>query len=481
MDLEQPLSEEEQKELHRYLVGFWDRLQEQDKDAATEELPVRSLAELDGYLTAIATGPESLETLEWLSGVFGGVLPDWTASEEQYYSSLMLRHVHGLDATLREAPEEFEPMLSEITEGSHPVFQAAPWCLGYMRVVNANREAWVAVLGEMNHDQHPLTSVNALGSDMVFEIPRMEDESDFAPGQVGEALMGVLPSDVRRMYSLFREGQKQAEGGPGSSLDQGESTFPEGDVAPLTFDEQDGVDDFLGSFAPEPGEAEEQGVEQALPIVSFSELDGFLTALVAGPEQFVPSTWLPIIFGGEMPTWESQDQASWFMDCVMRHMNAIVQVLMDAPEEYEPVFAVTGEQGHERVLAEPWCAGFFRGMSMASDKWTALLGEPEHPDHPLIPVFYFATNLSETLREADEEAGNDPEMTRWNMLERLPRDISKIYDISAEQHSPMAGFGAPGGSSVKPVETVRHEGPRVGRNDPCPCGSGRKYKKCCLQ
>ncbi len=27
--------------------------------------------------------------------------------------------------------------------------------------------------------------------------------------------------------------------------------------------------------------------------------------------------------------------------------------------------------------------------------------------------------------------------------------------------------------------TVRHEGPKIGRNDPCPCGSGKKYKKCC--
>lgn len=26
---------------------------------------------------------------------------------------------------------------------------------------------------------------------------------------------------------------------------------------------------------------------------------------------------------------------------------------------------------------------------------------------------------------------------------------------------------------------VRREAPRVGRNDPCPCGSGRKFKKCC--
>jgi hypothetical protein len=29
------------------------------------------------------------------------------------------------------------------------------------------------------------------------------------------------------------------------------------------------------------------------------------------------------------------------------------------------------------------------------------------------------------------------------------------------------------------VETVRRQNPRVGRNDPCPCGSGKKYKKCC--
>lgn len=35
-----------------------------------------------------------------------------------------------------------------------------------------------------------------------------------------------------------------------------------------------------------------------------------------------------------------------------------------------------------------------------------------------------------------------------------------------------------GGAPAK-VETVVHEGPRIGRNDPCPCGSGKKYKKCC--
>jgi uncharacterized protein YchJ len=31
----------------------------------------------------------------------------------------------------------------------------------------------------------------------------------------------------------------------------------------------------------------------------------------------------------------------------------------------------------------------------------------------------------------------------------------------------------------EPGETYVRDRPKVGRNDPCPCGSGRKYKKCC--
>ncbi|OGS08006.1 MAG: hypothetical protein A2270_01775 [Elusimicrobia bacterium RIFOXYA12_FULL_51_18] len=35
------------------------------------------------------------------------------------------------------------------------------------------------------------------------------------------------------------------------------------------------------------------------------------------------------------------------------------------------------------------------------------------------------------------------------------------------------------GGDVQKVETVKRAGPKVGRNEPCPCGSGKKYKKCC--
>jgi len=35
------------------------------------------------------------------------------------------------------------------------------------------------------------------------------------------------------------------------------------------------------------------------------------------------------------------------------------------------------------------------------------------------------------------------------------------------------------GGDVQKVETVKRAEPKVGRNEPCPCGSGKKYKKCC--
>ncbi len=42
-----------------------------------------------------------------------------------------------------------------------------------------------------------------------------------------------------------------------------------------------------------------------------------------------------------------------------------------------------------------------------------------------------------------------------------------------------AELRAEGNPEQPKVETVVHEGPKIGRNDPCPCGSGKKYKKCC--
>ena len=49
------------------------------------------------------------------------------------------------------------------------------------------------------------------------------------------------------------------------------------------------------------------------------------------------------------------------------------------------------------------------------------------------------------------------------------------YFLDGDAHTHEEGKG----HSHEPIEPVVREGPKVGRNDPCPCGSGKKYKKCC--
>jgi preprotein translocase subunit SecA len=66
----------------------------------------------------------------------------------------------------------------------------------------------------------------------------------------------------------------------------------------------------------------------------------------------------------------------------------------------------------------------------------------------------------------------------------MPRNLTfnDPSEALSGSRSPATAFGhaepkeAQGGTDE--VQTVRREGPKVGRNDPCPCGSGKKYKKC---
>ena len=54
-------------------------------------------------------------------------------------------------------------------------------------------------------------------------------------------------------------------------------------------------------------------------------------------------------------------------------------------------------------------------------------------------------------------------------------DVVQIEQGTSFQNAyAHGGHGGNDGS----VETVRREGKKTGRNDPCPCGSGKKYKKC---
>jgi len=70
------------------------------------------------------------------------------------------------------------------------------------------------------------------------------------------------------------------------------------------------------------------------------------------------------------------------------------------------------------------------------------------------------------------------------LLDTIQQDVARtIFHVRIEQkgarqpESPMAKVAAVSQSSSKPQRAVA--GKKIGRNDPCPCGSGKKYKHCC--
>lgn len=74
---------------------------------------------------------------------------------------------------------------------------------------------------------------------------------------------------------------------------------------------------------------------------------------------------------------------------------------------------------------------------------------------------------------AEEESGHVDFVARYRQkgIPQEHREHAEFRKLDGKWYFWDAEF-------VKP-ETVRREEPKVGRNDPCPCGSGKKFKKCC--
>ena len=113
------------------------------------------------------------------------------------------------------------------------------------------------------------------------------------------------------------------------------------------------------------------------------------------------------------------------------------------------------------------------------------LGDTLHPHHRA------DWNRDATRRWADgaewisleivsTEAGQADDEQGWVEFIATYREKDQV-----QRHQERSRFGRAGGrwyyidGEVPKPQTQRHDAPKIGRNDPCPCGSGKKYKKCC--
>jgi uncharacterized protein len=71
--------------------------------------------------------------------------------------------------------------------------------------------------------------------------------------------------------------------------------------------------------------------------MALSDLDGFLTGIVVGPELVMPAEWLPVIWGGVEPEFESEADRQTVFDAIMGRYNEIGTCFMSNPGGFEPL------------------------------------------------------------------------------------------------------------------------------------------------
>jgi uncharacterized protein len=226
--------------------------------------------------------------------------------------------------------------------------------------------------------------------------------------------------------------------------------------------------------------------------------DGFLTALVCCRREIPEAEWLPVLLSiGEGPDEETGEEARWadaaqqldFMRLWHKRSNEVRAALDAEVESLEDERAFVPEvldvRGNIAALPEEERAAFegddlpsfaqvwALGFMFAVENWPEEWQPPRDKDMARAIDAALSDIVALTEDDTDEptlsaSSEDGPPSVSQSRLDAYALGIWAVYDLRAVWQS------------VGPrVATVRHAEAKVGRNDPCPCGSGKKYKKCC--
>jgi uncharacterized protein len=194
------------------------------------------------------------------------------------------------------------------------------------------------------------------------------------------------------------------------------------------------------------------------------ELQAILCAIVSGPLPVAPAVWLAEVLGKGIEN-ANDPVVAETIELLLRLNNDIAAALL-ADETVSPVLYPIDEKCEDYDYAA-WADSYVYGAGMAGD-WYELAGK--HADdlsELLEPMFLLNGMLKEDVEKSGERWFAPAEEARLvaDIQENLPVIVQTLYNFWRNKRE---GAG-----------TVRREEPKSGRNDPCPCGSGRKYKQCC--
>ncbi len=198
-----------------------------------------------------------------------------------------------------------------------------------------------------------------------------------------------------------------------------------------------------------------------------SDLDGFLTGIVIGPELVLPSEWMPAIWGGEAPEFADAAEAKAILGAIMGRYNEIIRQI--AADTFAPIFWTTRD---DTVIAADWAEGCLQAIMLRADAWGPLF-KSKRDGHLLLPILALCGDehgASLVGLPSDEEDRIMAEATDF-----IPDCVTAIAKYWRAKGSTQISMPLVQGRPHQPDQPP----PKIGRNEPCPCGSGKKFKKCC--
>ncbi|CAN5290604.1 YecA family protein [soil metagenome] len=201
--------------------------------------------------------------------------------------------------------------------------------------------------------------------------------------------------------------------------------------------------------------------------MGLSEFDGFCAGLLVCPDLVMPGEWLKRVWGEEEdgePVFDDLADARKMIAMLTDHYNDVAKMLHRRQGDYAAIYDVDTRNGE--TLWEIWVEGFAAAMELRPESWTAMARDF---DEDTAAAFSCLVVLIDIARgESDLPAETIEEMT-VNAHDLIPGLVETLYD--AQLRLNQGALAAPAAGPVTRGKT--------GRNEPCPCGSGKKYKKCC--
>lgn len=195
-ELSLPLTDEELNKLDAFLM---ERLSEEQENSGTNS-GVLDICELDGFFTALVSGPDPVTPSQWLPAIWGDYEPDWdTLGNMGDVVAMMIRHMNGISKALLASPEEFRPLFFEQKIGEKYYTIVDEWCQGYAKGVSLTAESWEKAESEVKQMLAPIFTF--VGQEAWDQLDRMRGD------QVDE-LQRMIPPAVRDIYLWWMDKKK---------------------------------------------------------------------------------------------------------------------------------------------------------------------------------------------------------------------------------------------------------------------------------